>query len=72
MKIIFLLLLISTITANNYDWTNLTDTINSYLANVAFTGGILRVANGTHTIYSQPFGYFTHTNLPFSAPPFTN
>ncbi len=34
-----------------YDWQNVQDRINYYVANGAFPGGVLRVSNSTHTIY---------------------
>jgi CubicO group peptidase (beta-lactamase class C family) len=75
MKIIsslLLLLFISLALTQEYDWTKVKDTVNFYLSNGAFAGGVLRVSNGTSTIYNQPFGYFSHQNLPYSSNPFTN
>jgi len=75
MKIIYLLLLLlcfSLTITKEYDWTKVQDTINYYSQNGAFAGGVLRVSNGTSTIYTQPFGYFSHQNIPYSAAPFTN
>jgi len=40
--------------------------------NGAFTGGVLRVANGTHNIYTQSFGHFTNSQIPYGNIPFTN
>ena len=40
--------------------------------NGAYAGGIIRVSNGTNTIYNLPFGYYTHNQLPFSSVPFSN
>lgn len=31
----------------------------------------MRVANGTHNIWSKTFGYYTHHQLPYSSIPFT-
>jgi hypothetical protein len=67
-----LLLLLTAVHSQAYDWTKLRDTVNYYLQNGGFSGGVLRVANGTHTILSEPFGTFTHNSLPHSSPPFTN
>jgi len=55
-----------------YDWTNVEDRINYYMQEGAFTGGVLRVSNRTHNIYTNPFGYFTHNNIPYGTIPFTN
>lgn len=59
-------------TAQAYDWTEVEDTVNRYLMNGAFKGGILRVSNGTDTIYNLPFGHFSNNELPFSSPFFQN
>jgi serine-type D-Ala-D-Ala carboxypeptidase len=63
---------ISLSTAYAYDWTLVEETLNSYLMNGAFVGGILRVSNGTNTIYNMPFGHLSHSELPFSSPFFSN
>lgn len=72
MRVVLPLLLLLLTAVRTYDWTNLTDTLNYYLHNGGFAGGVLRVANATHTILSRPFGTFSHNSLPRSSPPFTN
>lgn len=74
MKLLLSLLLVTSLAVaqDDYDWTKVEDKINYYSFNGAFTGGVLRVANGTHNLYTKPFGYYTHHNLPFSSIPFTN
>ena len=57
--LIFCCLLLTLAKAKNYDWTNVEDTIEFYRANGAFLGGVLRVSNGTNTIYEYPFGHYT-------------
>ena len=63
---------ISLTTVQGYDWTPVEETLNRYLMNGAFAGGIIRVSNGTDTIYNMPFGHFSHNDLPFSSPSFSN
>ena len=43
-----------------YDWSTVESTVNSYLMEGAYNGGILRVSNGTHTIFNYPFGHHSH------------
>jgi len=43
----------------DYDWSNVEDTVEYYRANGAFPGGVLRVSNGTHKIYEYAFGHFS-------------
>ena len=38
----------------------------------AYSAGILRVSNGTDTIYNYPFGHLTHNEAPHSSPFFSN
>ena len=38
----------------------------------AYKGGILRVSNGSNTIYNLPFGHLTNNELPHSSPFFSN
>ena len=71
MKALLVILLLSSLSLS-YDWTKLEDKINYYQFNGAFSGGVLRVANGTHNIYTKAIGSFTHNNLPYSSIPFTN
>ena len=66
------LFLTSIVCLQAYDWTLVEDKVNQYLFNGAYAGGVLRVANGTHNIYTLPFGSFTHVNLPYTNVPFTN
>jgi CubicO group peptidase (beta-lactamase class C family) len=72
MKLIVSLVVLISIVTAQYDWTNVDDKINFYMFNGAFNGGLLRVANGTHNLYTKSFGYYTHHNLPYSSIPFTN
>jgi CubicO group peptidase (beta-lactamase class C family) len=65
---LFFLALIST----QYNWQNVQDRINYYIANGAFPGGVLRISNTTHTIYENSFGSFTHNVQPFGSPSFQN
>lgn len=58
--VLSLLLLVSLTTCKQYDWTNVEDKINYYQMNGAFKGGVLKVANGTHNIYTKAFGHFTN------------
>jgi CubicO group peptidase (beta-lactamase class C family) len=67
-----LILLISLASCQDYDWTSVDDKISYYQFNGAFAGGVLRVANGTHNLYTKPFGYFTNQNIPYGTIPFTN
>lgn len=60
------------ICSQEYDWSNVKDTVEYYRSNGAFPGGILRVSNGTQTIFNYPFGHFTKNELPFSSPSVTN
>lgn len=48
------------------------DTVNYYVKNGAFPGGVLRVSNGSDTIYNLPFGHLSHQEIPFSSPDVTN
>lgn len=68
---IFSILIISSLCAD-YDWNDVENKINYYMQEGAFTGGVLRVANGKGNIYSKPFGYFTHYNIPYGSIPFTS
>jgi CubicO group peptidase (beta-lactamase class C family) len=72
IAILTILLIVLAVSKEQYDWTNVQDKINYYMNNGAFTGGVLRVANGTHNIYTQPFGHFTKTQIPYGNIPFTN
>jgi hypothetical protein len=56
---IFFCLLLALTNAKDYDWTSVEDTIEFYRTNGAFSGGVLRVSNGTHAIYNYPFGHYT-------------
>lgn len=71
-RILLIISLTLTINTQYYDWSNVEETVASYQMNGAFTGGVLRVSNGTHTIYNYPFGTISHNDLPFGSPPFTN
>lgn len=71
-KILLIIALLLAVNAQQYDWTNVEETVGNYQMNGAFTGGVLRVSNGTHTIYNYPFGTIAHNDLPFGAPPFSN
>jgi CubicO group peptidase (beta-lactamase class C family) len=66
-----LLLLIAAFNAQPYDWTEVEDTVNYYQMNGAFSGGVLRISNDTTTLHDYIFGHYSHTDLPFSSPPFT-
>lgn len=59
-------------TIQGYNWSSVEDKIQYYLGNGAFPGGILRVANSTHNIYTSTFGSYTHITSPSATPPFTN
>ena len=43
-----------------YDWGKVEEVVNNYLMDGAYKGGILRVSNGTDTIYNYPFGHLTN------------
>ena len=72
MRLTILLILIISILCVDYDWTEVENQVSYYLQEGAFTGGILKVANGKSNIFTKPFGYFTHNNIPYGSIPFTN
>ena len=54
------------------DWSKVREEVNHYLQEGAFTGAVLRVANGTHTLFVEPYGHLSHRDIPFSSPSVTN
>jgi len=72
MKGFIVLVLLLVINCENYNWSQLEDTIQYYLANGAYVGGVLRVANGTHNIYTTSFGQYTNQYIPYSSAPYNN
>ena len=46
--------------------------IEIYLKHKNGMAEVLRVANGTHNIYTQSFGHFTNSQIPYGNIPFTN
>ena len=57
---------------SSYDWGQVESVIAEYQGAGAFAGGILRVSNGSDTIFNLPFGHLSHSEIPFGSPVFTN
>ena len=60
--IVISITLIISLAHNNqqYNWQSVEDVVNYYLMEGAYKGGILRVSNGSDTIYNYPFGHLTN------------
>ena len=54
------------------DWSKVIEEVEHYRKEGAYTGAVLRVANGTHTLFAQTFGSYSHIDLPLGAPFITN
>ena len=67
-KFLFLLLLFATISPNVIDWAQLDSLVNQYMNTGAFPGAALRVANKTHTLYSNNYGRLSANPPPFGSP----
>jgi CubicO group peptidase (beta-lactamase class C family) len=62
---ISLLLLLALTSA--YDWTAVRDMVDLYHQNGAIPGGVLRVANSTHNLYTYEVGYMGKgSHVPFT------
>lgn len=55
-----------------YDWTPVDDIIENTIKIGGFPGAALRIANKTHTIYSNNYGTYSISMTPYGSPPVTN
>ncbi len=55
-----------------YDWTPVDTIIENTIKMGGFPGATLRIANKTHTIYSNNYGTYTINMSPYGSPPVTN
>lgn len=54
------------------DWEQLDQIVNEYINSGGFPGAALRIANKTHTLYSNNYGHISKNTPPFSAPVVSN
>ena len=50
------------------DWDQLDALLNQYINTGAFPGASLRIANKTHTVYSNNYGHLSSNPPPFGSP----
>lgn len=72
LKFLLILLFFASISADAIDWAQLDSLVNQYMNTGAFPGAALRVANKTHTIYSNNYGRMSSNPSPFGSPFVTN
>lgn len=73
MKPLFVLFTVLILTQSSYyDWTPVDKIIQNVINVGGFPGATLRIANKTHTIYSNNYGTFTRSTDPFGSLPMSN
>lgn len=55
-----LLILLTLVSIQAYDWSSLDEIMAEGIGERAFPGGIVIVGNATHTIFEQSYGHFTY------------
>jgi CubicO group peptidase (beta-lactamase class C family) len=56
---------------SSYDWAAVNAVVQEGYLQGAYPGGVLKIANATHTLHEHVVGFLTKPIAPYSTPPFT-